>query len=441
MTKPIQQFFRFATIACLLLIFSSCGKPNDQFHMPAEWEQHEAIWLGWEKDTIRGYYPPIVKAIKTLTPNVMVKIAFNSDSLMQVAKHYLVSQKVDTTNIRFYIMPGDRYWIRDHGAAFLINRKGELGVADFSWNGYGRPGFLKEKYNGNMDSVQKYLDKYKVYSQKTGSVDSLMAVAEGAKILKTDVVHEGGAIEVNGKGTLILCEATVFERNPDLKKEYIESEFKRVLGVSKIIWMKKGLADDPLHFFRKITGNYYGGGTGGHTDEFVRFANATTILLAWVDESEKDLNPINQINYKRMSDNFRILESSTDQDGNPFTIIKVPLPDFMYNKVAVRKKIEENEVTLDIELDGFIPSEAPKLGDSVLRIPAASYMNYLVTNGLIMLPTYTAIGSSKEKEERVEKIFKEYFPDRKVVFFDMMPQNWEGGGLHCSTQQQPLKSR
>jgi agmatine deiminase len=68
------------------------------------------------------------------------------------------------------------------------------------------------------------------------------------------------------KGTLILNEATVFQRNPGLSKEEIESEFKRVLGVTNIIWMKKGLADDPLHFFRRITGNYVGGGTGGHTD-------------------------------------------------------------------------------------------------------------------------------------------------------------------------------
>jgi agmatine deiminase len=113
------------------------------------------------------------------------------------------------------------------------------------------------------------------------------------------------------------------ERNPNLKKEYIESEFRRVLGVSKIIWMKKGLADDPLHFFRRITGKYMGGGTGGHTDGFVRFANASTILLAWVDESEKDLNPINRMNYEHMSENLKILESSTDQDGNPFTIVKV----------------------------------------------------------------------------------------------------------------------
>jgi agmatine deiminase len=277
--------------------------------------------------------------------------------------------------------------------------------------------------------------------RKTGMVDSLMAVSENAIRLKTDVKHEGGAIEVNGKGTLILCEATVFQRNPEMTKEYIESEFKKVLGVSKIIWMKKGLADDPKSFFRRIVGNYVGGGTGGHTDEFVRFASANTILLAWVDEAEKNLNPINKMNYDRMSENLKILEKATDQDGKPFKIIKVPLPDLILKKIVARKKIGEKEKTFDVEVNSFIPSEKPKVGDTLLRVPAASYMNYLVTNGLVLLPTYTALGSSKEKEEQVKAIFKQQFPDRKIVFLDMMPQNWSGGGLHCSTQQQPTRKK
>jgi len=274
---------------------------------------------------------------------------------------------------------------------------------------------------------------------KTAAVDSLMAVAEGATILKTDVKHEGGAIEVNGAGTLILCEATVFKRNPDMKKEYIETEFKRVLGVSNIIWVKKGLADDPHNFFRRITANYYGGGTGGHTDEFVRFANASTIMLAWVDEKEKDLNPVNQMNYERMTENYNILKKAKDQDGKSFAIIKVPLPDLITKKVKAREKIDSLEVTFDVNMKSFVPAEAPKAGDSIWRVPAGSYMNYLVTNGTVLLPTYTAHGSSREKEEQIRKIFEEQFPGRKIVFIDAIMQNWSGGGIHCSTQQQPKK--
>lgn len=425
------------------VLFYSCkqSQPSEKFIMPAEWEPHEAVWLGWEKDSLLGYYPIVVNVIKTLIPHVNVKIAFHNDTLMHFAKNYLQVHGIDSNSYQSIIIQGDRYWIRDHGATFLVNEKGELGVADFAWNSYGLPGFLKEKYNGNIDSINKYLDSRKDMMQKTSKADSLMAVSEKASVFKTDVVHEGGATEVNGKGTLILCEATVLQRNPGLTKEYIETEFKRMLGVTKIIWMKKGLADDPHRYFRRIYGSYVGGGTGGHTDEFVRFANSHTILLAWVDETEKNANPINQMNYERMKENYEILNRSTDQDGKRFTIIKVPLPDLITKKIFARKEIGQNEKTYDVSVSSFIPGDAPKVGDSLLRVPASSYMNYLVTNGVILLPSYLHAGSSKEKEEQVRKIFEKQFPNRKLIFIDAMSLNWNGGGIHCSTQQQPKRNQ
>ncbi len=439
----MKQLVYLVVVATLL---GSCntknpGRPADAFYMPAEWEPHDAVWLGWERDSSNGFYPAVSKMISALKPHVTVKMAFDSDSLKQTAIAELMRAGIDTGGIKMYVMPGERYWIRDHGAAFLVNGNGELGVADFGWDNYGLPAFLKLRYEGNMDSVNATLHKRKPKILKTSTVDSLMAVAEGAKILKTEVVHEGGAIEVNGKGTLILCEATVFQRNPTLSKETLESEFRRVLGGSNIIWMKEGLADDPHYFIRRITANYVGGGTGGHTDEFVRFANPTTILLAWVDEEEKDLNPVNQMNYKRMTENYEILKNARDQDGKPFTIIKVPLPDLIAKQVSVINKKEEGTFSLDLLPDYFVPSEAVKPGETLLRVPAASYMNYLVTNGLVLLPTYTALGSSKEKEKSVRKIFEEQFPGRKIVFIDASMQNWFGGGIHCSTQQQPSRKQ
>ncbi len=405
--------------------------------MPAEWEKQDAVWLGWQADSTLGFYPVVTEMIKTLTPNVTVKIAFDSDSLMQTAKSYLKRQQIDTSNIKFYVIPGDRYWIRDHGAAFLVNSKGELGVADFGWNHYGYPQFLKEQYNNNQDSISKYLNKRLPSITKTGIVDSLMAVAEGAKIFKTNVVTEGGNIEVNGKGTLIVCEAAMKNRNPDLTKEFMESELKKVLGVSKVIWIKQGLAEDPNGFYRRIAGNYVGGGVQ-HSDEFVRFSNANTILLAWVDEAEKDLNPINKMNYQRLNENYQTLKNATDQDGKPFNIVKVPMPDILPKKIMASKNYT-SKASYDIPANRFYLSEAPKVGDSLLRVPASSYLNYLVTNGLVLVSSYTKEGSSKEKEDRVRKIFEAQFPKRKIVFINAMPQNWDGGGIHCSTQQQPSK--
>ncbi len=408
--------------------------------MPAEWEPHDAVWLGWEGDASQ-YHPVVVNLIKTLMPHVMVKVAAHSDSLLKVAKNYLYQHQIDTSKIKFYVVPGDRYWIRDHGAAFLLNAKGELGIADFAWNRCGYPGWLKYKYGSNQDSIRKYMNLRYESIKETGKVDSLMAVVEGAAIQKTNIIHEGGAIEVNGKGTLILCEATVLDRNPDRSREEIENEFKRVLGVTNIIWLKKGLAEDPLSKGgRFISGKYFSAwGTGGHTDEFARFVNPNTIMLAWISEEEKELNPLNKINYKRMNENLKILEQAKDQDGKPFNIIKVPLPDIIVKKVVAREDIDDRETTFDVRVSSFKKSEAPKIGDTLLRVPASSYLNYLVTNGLVILPAYIQAGSSKEKEERVRKIFQQQFPNRQIVFIDVMPQNWEGGGIHCSTQQQPKK--
>jgi agmatine deiminase len=428
-------------LALLLLALISCSKPSETFYMPAEWEPHDAVWLGWE-DRFLTYHPVVIDIIKNLTPHVKIKIAVASDSTLRVAKSFLFQSGIDSTKLEFYTMPGNRYWIRDHGAAFLVNDKGELGVADFDWDYYGLTGWIKEKYDNNPDSIHKYYTLRLPKMKLTGQVDSLMAVAERAKIQKVKVIHEGGAIEVNGKGTLILCEATVFQRNPELSKEDIEAEFRKGLGVTNIIWMKKGLADDPLHFFRRIAGNYVGGGTGGHTDEFVRFVNPTTVMLAWVTEDEKDLNPINKMNYERMKENYDILKQAKDQDGNSFDIILVPLPDLIVKKIISRNVTDsEYTSTLDVHPSDFKGSEAPQLGDTLLRVPASSYMNYLVTNGIVLLPSYVQMGSSPAKEEEVKNIFQKQFPGREIKFIDAMPVNWSGGGIHCSTQHQPRRKQ
>ncbi len=413
----------------------------DKFYMPAEWEPHDAIWLGWEA-FIPQYHPPIVRLIKTLTPKVIVKVAVSSDSLLQVVRNYLYQNKIDSSRVQFYVMPGERYWIRDHGAAFLVSNRGNLGVADFGWDRNGLPEWLRFKYDNNKDSIEKYWALRYPFTLLTSKVDSLMAVAEGATIFKTDIIHEGGAIEVNGKGTLILCEATVLQRNIGRSREEIEKEFKRVLGISKIIWLKKGLAEDLLtKGARFITGKYFSAwGTGGHTDEFVRFANPNTILLAWVNEKEKNANPINKMNYDRMNKNLKILQNSTDQDGKPFKIIKVPLPDLITKKVIVTKSLNDaDDPFFAVTPDLFKMSAAPHVGDTIIRVSASSYLNYLVTNGLVILPTYIKAGSSKEKEKTVKNIFSKQFPNRKLVFIDVMPQNWDAGGIHCSTQQQPRR--
>jgi agmatine deiminase len=96
---------------------------------------------------------------------------------------------------------------------------------------------------------------------------------------------------------------------------------------------------------------------------------------------------------------------------------------------------------LNVTPDSFIPSQAPAEGDSLVRVGASSYLNYLVSNGVVLLPTYRGLDRDAGKEKRVEAIMKKAFPGRKLVWINCMPQNWSGGGIHCSTQQQPVRVR
>ncbi len=417
------------------ILYSSC-KEEHRFHMPSALEPHDAIWIGWEEDTTLGYAPSMVDLIQVLNRKVSVKLVFRTEPLMLQAKEYLANWGVDSSMYTCTIMGGDRFWIRDYGAQFIVNDHGELGAVDFAYDGYGYPHFLQEHF-GNSPEINGYLQLLEKKISETDSVDSLMASETGAVLFKSNVVFEGGAGEANGRGTLLLSEEVVFERNPGLDRKYIEREFKRVLGVSKIIWLKYGLAEDPLHSMRRVTGNYIAGGTGGHTDEFVRFANPNIILMAWIDVSEIGDNPILQMNYNRMRDNLHILETSTDQDGRPFKIIKVPMPNLVVKSVIARNKMDKYSHPLDVLTGGFIPSEAPSAGDTLLRLATSSYLNFIVTNGVVILPTYLSMGTSLEKETQVKHIFETQFPNHEIVFVNVMPLNWKGGGLHCSTMEQP----
>jgi len=424
------------TLSCIIILFLSApaAKAQDTFYFPGEWEPHEAVWLGWEEF---APFPPVtVKLVKAMLPTVAIKMIAPDDSTLGLAKNYLSRHRIDTTAIRFHVMPDNLIWMRDHGGLFLINEKNEIKTADFNWSLYGWKKWLADVFDSNADSVNYYMKRW--WLDDLGKVDSLMAVAENAGTVASRVIAEGGALEMNGKGTLLLNERLMLERNPGATKEFLEAEFKRMLGVRKIIWMGQGVAEDP-HIIRTIAGKYIGGGTGGHTDEYVRFADPNTILLAWVDESERDKNPLNQINYQRMSENLRILEQATDQDGKPFRLIKVPLPDPILRPITIVQKKSENDTTLNMSVRRFPKKDGWKIGDTAIRVSASSYLNYFVTNGVVLLPTYVKAGSSPVKEEKVRQIFSELYPDRKLVFIECMGLNWYGGGMHCITQQQPKR--
>jgi len=326
----------------------------------------------------------------------------------------LLKFTIDTSKVEYVVQENTGFFYRDPGPIFLTDNSGNLKIADMLWTGY---------RNIDFDSLSEQ-------EEIEEKLDEEIARYLGLEMVSSNVVMEGGAFEVNGKGTIILVEAVTLARNRHLTKQEIEQDILHTLGQNKAIWLREGLAEDP-HQVKKLIGNYYGFGTGGHIDEFCRFSNDSTILLCWVPESEKELSLFHQLNYNRMKHNLEILSNATDQDGNKFTIVKVPIPEIQYQEAKITQREYE-----------FMKSQFPNLSinDTLKWIAASSYLNYVVTNELVLIPGYWQEGmdeSLKIKDIQVYEIFEEQFPGREIVQINPIVLNFYGGGMHCMTQQQP----
>ncbi|WP_106133699.1 agmatine deiminase family protein [Mongoliibacter ruber] len=417
----------------LIVIIASCKQEQRDpaiFYYPAEWEPQEAMLMGWTERQPE-FFPLAVDLARALEGSTSVIFVSDTSENPVVFKEYLLENGLDTAAYTFISLP---VWqavaLRDVGPVYLVNGLGDTKAVDYRWSFqdfFER--FLIEK--GVDPDTAKADASFFNRNQKT---DSLIAAREGLEVLVSPLNLDGGAIEVNGKGSILLNEDWMFKVNPELSKLSIEEELKRTLGVHHFIWVGKGLVEDsdPTEF---IVPGYVAIGTAGHTDEYIRFANANTILLAWVDEEEKDVHPVHAENYRRLQETYDILVKAKDQDGKPFKIIKVPLPDLRYRPNIVVEGWAISDSTIGNKY--FLPHQKVALGDTLQYLSASSYLNFLISNDKVLLPTYLAVGSSTEKEGRVKEIFSSLYPDKQLVWIDATVYNWGGGGIHCYTKQVP----
>jgi agmatine deiminase len=201
----------------------------------------------------------------------------------------------------------------------------------------------------------------------------------GIPVFHPGIIMEGGSLDVNGHGTLLTTEACLLNpnRNPLLDRADIEACLRAFLGVSKILWLGDGIVGDD---------------TDGHVDDLTRFVDPATVVTV-VEEDSGDEN------YEPLQENLERLRGMTDQDDRPLRVVTLPMPRPLYREGQ--------------------------------RLPA-SYANFYIANGLVLLPTY-----DPPRDEEAATTLQSLFPDREVIGIDCADLVWGLGAFHCVTQQWP----
>lgn len=423
MTKKIYTSkikpMKIASILVLAICIAACSTSitDKDYRMVAEFEPTEYLILSFRAGTHEmGSVSDdtlTVALLNALTPHVKVLFIYKDTAQLSFMKSKLFEWGLDTVNIVFmYSEAKGGGAITDKAPLILANGKGELATINFGWGCYGLlpPG----------DSC----------TIRDGDYDVMLAKDLNVRVLgKSNLVWEGGAKENNSKGTLLLVEQLELQRNPGFTKEQIEQEHISKLNLKKVIWLKKGVIEDDM--LTVLPGGYYPVGCGGHVDEFCRFVNDSTIMLAITSIEESKTDSIALENYKRMEENHEILKNATDQDGKPFHIIRVPVAE-----------ISSYEMKYEDILPWYIDYyKGTKPGQTVKTIAASSYLNFIIANDVVVTAKYWKEGrseASRIKDEKVYEIFTKAFPSKKIIQIDMEGYNTEGGGMHCYSYNLPF---
>jgi agmatine deiminase len=374
------------TVALLLLASCNHSEDTSRFYHPAEFEPTNSTCFIWTTD----YYGIIPRLAGIISRQDQVTLFIgDQDSDTESIKRTIKDRGGNPANIHFMKLDKslDNIWIRDFGPVYMINRAGEKKLVKFNyfWSEYD---FIED-----------------------------LASKTGVPIVHSPINSTGGSREVNGQGTMILCEAHEKEVNRGKSKEEIEQEMMEKLGQKKIIWLKQGIPQDDSFLSGPLYENIYPKGVHGHVDEFCRFVDEETILITGVTEEEAQAHPVYKEAKKRLDENFEILVSSTDQDGKSFRVVQVPMaPVLIHDRRAGPEKQIITSVT--------------------------SYMNFIISNSLIVLPSYVSANSVnkelQQKEAKVEAIFKDVFPNRDIIKLRADTLNYYSGGFHCISIHEPL---
>lgn len=411
---------RFFTLLLLLLALFACRQkevpPPAALVQRAEYEPTRAVWMQWPNYVHRAdmpLKPLLLEMLAALAPHAPVRLLAPNDSVRAYLQALLPSRGLDTSRIRLLVLPYSEFWARDMGPRFLSDGKGRKAIADFGFNTW------------------SYLDAGDSLAQLDEKLDERIAAHLGLPLLSSDLIAEGGDNEMSAEGVLMLTESVQRLRNPALSRVQIEKEYTRLLGAKHFIWLDKGLRDDDFSLAGPIPGP--GGSrfftcltTNGHVDEYARFANDSTILLARGDTAATD--PIERESARRMLANYKILARARRPSGRPYRIVPLPLVP------AITAPMQPGDGPYDF-LAGREFEDGYRFGlrrQPENMVAAASYLNFVIANDLLLAPRYGLPGDSAALSA-----FRTAFPGKKIILLNPLALNWGGGGMHCITANEP----
>lgn len=353
---------------------------KDGFHMPAEYEQHEGCIIIWPERADSWQYGAVaarkafVEVAKAIAKSEKVTVCA-SEAQYDTAREMLPDY------IRVIEMSSNDSWARDYMPTFVIDGKGERRGIDWGFNAWG----------GLCDGLYFPWDKDNKMARKF--CDMMDTDVYNAR----DFILEGGSIHVDGEGTVMVTANCLLSegRNPGLEKKEIEEKLKEYLGADKVIWLECGIYNDE---------------TNEHVDNICAFVKPGHVVLAWTDD-ESDPQ------YKMSKSCLDILENQTDARGRKIVVHKLPLP----SPVCITDDEREGLEHMDMEPTR---QEGERL--------AASYVNFYISNGAIVMP-----GFDDENDGKAKKILEELFPGREVIQIYARDILIGGGNIHCITQQIP----
>ena len=352
---------------------------EDGFRMPGEFEPHAGCWMAWPErpDNWRLGAKPAQEAYAA----VATAIAASEPVTMAVADDQFENcRAMLPPEVRVVEVSTDDAWIRDHGPTFVIGGGGECRGIDWHFNAWGGT-------NGGL---------YFPWDRDERVAAKVLEI-EGAARYRAPIVLEGGAIHVDGEGTVLTTEECLLNpnRNPELSREQIERILLDYLGAEKVIWLGPGVFEDE---------------TDGHVDNLACFARPGAVLLTWTDDEDDPQHAISRDARER-------LEATTDTRGRSLEVILLPSPGPLHISSEEAEGVDAGE--------GTQPRSA---GDRM----AASYVNFYLGNSRIVFPLL-----DPRHDEEAAAILRRTFPEREVVGVPAREILLGGGNIHCITQQVP----